>query len=62
MSSDESDHSNKEEYDELGSESGLAGTFGNGLGRLLRGLGIPLGVTLSADESYDGDGGSLALP
>ena len=58
-SSDESDESDKEEYDELGSESGSDGKFGTVLGGLLRGVGLPLCVTLSADDSCDGDGGSL---
>ena len=49
----------KEEYDELGSESGSDGKFGTVLGGLLRGVGLPLCVTLSADDSCDGDGGSL---
>ena len=62
MSSDESDESDKEEYDELGSESRSAGIYGTILYELLHGLGIPLGVTLSYDESWDGDGGSLSPP
>ena len=62
MLSDESDDSDKEEYDKLGSESGSACTHSTGLGGLLCGLGINLGVTISADESWDGDRGSFALP
>ena len=62
MSPDESDYSDEEEYDRLGSESGSAGTFGTGLGGLPRGLGFPLGVTLSADESCGDGRGSLAIP
>ena len=62
MSSDESDQSYKEEYDEPGSKFGSSSTFGTGLGVLLHGVGFPLVVTLSADESCDGDGGSLAVP
>ena len=58
-SSDNSDESNEEEPDEPGSESGSAGTFGTGLGGLLRGVEITLGVTISADESCNGDAGSL---
>ena len=60
--SDESDDYDEEESDKLGPESGPAGTLVTGLGGLLYGLGFNLGVTLSADESYGGDGGSLALP
>ena len=36
--------------------------FGTGLGGLLHGRIFHLGATLSADESYDGDNGSLASP
>ena len=57
MLSDESDESDKEESDKLGSESGSAGTFGTGLGGLFSDVGFPLGVTLSAYESCNGDGG-----
>ena len=57
--SDESDESDKLEYDELVSKYGSAGTFGTGLGGLLRGVGLSLGVTLSAGESCDSDRGSL---
>ena len=32
------------------------------LGGLPHGLGFPLGVTISTDESCNGDGGSPALP
>ena len=38
------------------------GIFSTTLGGFLRGLVFTLGVTLSADESWDGDRGSLALP
>ena len=62
MSSDESDESEKEESDGLGPESRSAGTYGTGLGGLSLGVGIPLGVTLSSDDSCGGDGRSLALP
>ena len=60
--SDESDNSDEEEYGALGSEYGSASTYGTVLGGFLRGLGFPLGVKLSADESCDGVVGSLALP
>ena len=60
--SDESDELDEEEYDKLGSEYCSYSTFGTGLGGFLRGLGFPLGITVSADESYDGDQGSLAVP
>ena len=60
--SDESYEYDKEEYEELGYGSGLADTFGTGLGGLLRGVGLPLGVTLSADESCGVEWGSLAVP
>ena len=43
--------------DELGSGSGSASTFVTRLGGLLRGVELPLGDTLSIDESCDGDGG-----
>ena len=56
--SDESDESDKEKYDRLGYESGSYGTFITGFGRLLRGVGLYLGVFISADKSCDGDGGS----
>ena len=59
--SDESDDSDEEKYDELGSESRSAGTSGTRLGGFLRGLGFPLGVTISADESCNGNRVSLAL-
>ena len=55
LSSDELEESDKEESDELGSESGLSCTFGTGLGGLLHAVGFYLGVTLSADESCDDD-------
>ena len=60
--SDESDDSDKEEYEKLGSESGSAGMYSTILGGLLRVLGINSSATLSSDEQCDGDGGSLALP
>ena len=60
--SDDSDESNEEEYDKLESESGSAGTLSTRLGWLLLDLCLPLGVTLSADETCDGNGGSLAVP
>ena len=46
----------------MGSESVSDGTYSTGLGGFLRGLGIPVGVTLSYNESCNNDGGSLALP
>ena len=61
-SSDESDDYDREESGELGSESRSAGTFITVLGGLLNGLGFPIGVIFYVDESYGGDGGSLALP
>ena len=48
--------------DKLGSESGSSGKFINELGGLLHEVVLPLGVRLSADESCDGDQGSLAIP
>ena len=42
--SGESDESDKEESDKLGSESGSVGTFGAGFDGLLRIVGFPLGV------------------
>ena len=62
MFSDESDDSDEEESDKLGSESGSDGTCGTGLGGFTRILGFALGIKLSADESCDGDRGSLAFP
>ena len=62
MLSDESDDSDVEEHDKLGSASGSPGTYCNGLDGFLLDLGIPLSVMISADESCDGDGGSFALP
>ena len=59
MSYDDSDESDEEESEELGSGSGSAGAFGTGLGGLLRDVGFPLDVTLSSDESCDGERGSL---
>ena len=56
-SSDELYESKEEESDELGSESGSAGTSGTILGGLLRGAGFPLDVMISNDDSYDGDEG-----
>ena len=60
--SDESDESNEEEYEKIGSESGSACRFGTVLEGLLCGLRFPLGVTIYDYESFDGGGGSLALP
>ena len=60
--SDESDDSDEDEFDKLGSEYGSNGTYSTGLGGLLCSLGFLLGVNLSDDGSYDSDGGSLALP
>ena len=60
--SDESDDSDEQEPEKLGSESGPAGTFDNGWGGLSRGLGFPLGFTIYDDESCDSDGESLAIP
>ena len=57
--SDDSDEPDEEESEKLGSESGSAGTFGTRFGGLLHGIGLTLGVTLYADESCDGYGGSL---
>ena len=54
--------SDEEESDKLGSESGSAGKYCTGLAGLLRGIGFTLGVTISANELCDGDGGSIALP
>ena len=62
MLCDESDKSGEEEYDGIGSESGSASTFSTGLGGLLHGVGLTLGVVIYADDSCDGDGGSLAVP
>ena len=50
----ESDEIDGEDSDELGSESASAGTFGAGLGGLLRDVGFPLDVTISDDELCDG--------
>ena len=55
--SDESDKSNK-----LWSESGSDGLFITGLGGLLSCREFHLGATLYADESCDGDGGSIFIP
>ena len=57
--SDDSDESDEEESDKFGSESESAGPFGTELGGLLRDVGLPSGVTISADDSRDGDRGSL---
>ena len=57
-----SNESDKSEYDKLGPESAPAGTFGTGLGGLLRGGVSNLCVTFYDDESCDGDQGSLAIP
>ena len=61
-SSDESDESDKEESDKLGYEFRSAGTFSIILGVLLRGVGLHLGVIIYADDAFDVDGGSLAVP
>ena len=52
--SDESDESNEEEYEELGSKFVSSGAFGTIFGRLLCGIGFPLGVTISADKLCGG--------
>ena len=57
--SDELEESDEGESDKPGSESGSAGTFGSVLGGLLHCLGCTLCVTLSDDESCDGDWGLL---
>ena len=57
-SNDEPDESNKEEYEKIGSKSGSAVTFGNRLSGLLLCVELYLCVTISDDESCDGDGGS----
>ena len=62
LSSDESDVSDKEEYDELGSKSGSAGKFVNGLGGFFCGVVFPSGVTFFSDEYCDGDLMSLDVP
>ena len=62
MSYDESDDSNEEESDKLGSRSRSADTVGTRLGGLLRGLVFLLVVTLSYDESHNDCIGSLSLP
>ena len=49
--SDESEESDKEESEKLGYESGSVGMFGAGFGSFSRDVGLPLGITLSADES-----------
>ena len=59
MSYDESDESDEEESEKIGSASESADTFGNELGGLLRGIGLPLDVTLYDDETCDGDGGLI---
>ena len=61
MSSDESDESDKEESGKLGSEPGLLGMFGNGLGGLSHGLGFTLGVTISSYDSCDCERGLISL-
>ena len=58
-SSNESDEPDEDRSDELGSESGSAGVFSTKLGGLLSGIGLPLCVAFSDDDSCDGDGGSL---
>ena len=62
MSSDESDKYDEEESDKTGSESRSDGTFSTGLGVFFSGVGFFLGVTVSADESCNGNQGSLAVP
>ena len=62
LSSNELYESEKEESKKLGSESSSAVMFGTGLVGLLHCVVFTLGVTIYADESYDGDGGSLAVP
>ena len=52
---DESDEFDEEESDKLGSESRSYGTFGTVLVGLLRGVGFSLDVTISVDDSCDGD-------
>ena len=59
LSCNESDELGEEESDRLGSESGSAGIFGTVFGGLLHGIGLTSGVTFFADESCDGDGGSI---
>ena len=51
----------RKKSDRLGSESRSSCMYGTGLGGFLHGLGIILGVTISADESCNGNGGWLAL-
>ena len=60
--SDESDEPDKEESDKPGSESGSDSKFGTVLGGLLCGVGFPLGVTLSADKSWNDYERSLSFP
>ena len=57
-----SEQSNKEEYEEIGFESGSVGMFDTRLGGLLGGVRLPLGVTPSTEKSFNGDWGSLDVP
>ena len=60
LDSDESNESDKEESNKLGSESGSIGTYGTGLGGLLGGVEFPVGVMLPGNDlPFNGDGGSL---
>ena len=59
--SDESEESDKEDSEKPGSESGSAGMFGTGLGELLSGIVFTWGVTIYAEKSCYGNGGSLVL-
>ena len=54
--SDELDESDGKENDKLISGSGPADKLGTVMGGLLRGVELPLGVMLSADELCYGDG------
>ena len=55
--SNETDDSDKEESDRLGSRSGSFGTCGTGSGGLLYGIKLPAGVTPAGnDGSFDGGG------
>ena len=62
MLSNELDNCDSDESENPGYESGSAGAFGTKVGILSLGLGFPLGVTLTDNESCGGYGGSLALP
>ena len=61
MLSGESDDSDEEESDKIGSESGSSGTYSIWFGLLLCWLGFTLGVTLYDNESCGVDRKSLAL-